>query len=77
MVHQLDKSRISPPSLCDAPSSRRYVVDAADHGSMEVSRTELHELLGRPSLNGIPLLVLGNKNDKPEAISREELIQFM
>ena len=38
-------------------------------------RSELHELLGKPSLAGIPLLVLGNKNDLPEALGTPELIE--
>ncbi|KAI0304362.1 Arl8a protein [Multifurca ochricompacta] len=29
----------------------------------ETARFELHALLGQPSLSGVPLLVLGNKND--------------
>jgi len=38
------------------------------------ARNELHELLAKPSLTGIPLLVLGNKNDLPTALSTNELI---
>lgn len=30
---------------------------------MELARTQMHELLQNKSLAGIPLLVLGNKND--------------
>lgn len=36
---------------------------------------ELHALLERPSLDGIPLLVLGNKNDLPGALSTQQLIE--
>ncbi|XVF44976.1 hypothetical protein PTKIN_Ptkin02bG0168000 [Pterospermum kingtungense] len=38
---------------------------------------ELHDLLSKSSLNGIPLLVLGNKIDKPEALSKEDLTEQM
>ena len=38
------------------------------------ARLELAELLGKPSLQGIPLLVLGNKNDLPGALSTTDLI---
>jgi hypothetical protein len=38
---------------------------------------ELHALLERPSLDGIPLLVLGNKNDLPGALTTEQLISRM
>ena len=46
-----------------------FVVDSADLDGLEAARAELHELLARPSLAGTPLLVLGNKNDLPEALS--------
>ncbi|KAG5534344.1 hypothetical protein RHGRI_022465 [Rhododendron griersonianum] len=52
----------------------KYVVDAADRDSVPISRTELHELLTKPSLSGIPLLVLGNKIDKSEALSKQALV---
>ncbi|KAB2636045.1 hypothetical protein D8674_026579 [Pyrus ussuriensis x Pyrus communis] len=58
---------------CRAVSSIVYVVDAADYDNLPVSRRELHDLLSKPSLNGIPLLVLGNKIDKKEALSKEDL----
>lgn len=51
-----------------------FVVDSSDLDALEAARGELHELLGRPSLSSIPLLVLGNKNDLPEALSASELI---
>jgi ADP-ribosylation factor-like protein 8 len=54
-----------------------YVVDAADYDNLSVSRRELHDLLSKPSLNGIPLLVLGNKIDKKEALSKEDLTEQM
>uniref|UniRef100_A0A7N0V4Q8 ADP-ribosylation factor-like protein 8B n=1 Tax=Kalanchoe fedtschenkoi TaxID=63787 RepID=A0A7N0V4Q8_KALFE len=52
----------------------RYVVDAADRDSVPISRSELHDLLTKPSLSGIPLLVLGNKIDKSEALSKQALL---
>nr|KJB79008.1 hypothetical protein B456_013G050700 [Gossypium raimondii] len=54
-----------------------YVVDAADNDNLSVSRRELHDLLSKSSLNGIPVLVLGNKIDKPEALSKEDLTEQM
>ncbi|KAK4360621.1 hypothetical protein RND71_019573 [Anisodus tanguticus] len=54
-----------------------YVVDAADHGNLSISKSELHELLNKPSLSGIPLLVLGNKIDKPGALSKQALTEEM
>ncbi|KAK8558677.1 hypothetical protein V6N12_041977 [Hibiscus sabdariffa] len=62
---------------CRAVSAIVYVVDAADVENLSVSRRELHDLLSKPSLNGIPVLVLGNKIDKPEALSKEGLTEQM
>lgn len=52
----------------------RYVVDAADRDSIPITQSELHDLLKKPTLGGIPLLVLGNKIDKSEALSEQALI---
>lgn len=52
----------------------RYVVDAADRDSVPIARSELHDLLIKPSLTGIPLLMLGNKIDKSEALSKQALV---
>jgi GTPase SAR1 family protein len=35
----------------------------------------LHELLEWPSLDGIPILILGNKSDLEGALTEEELIE--
>jgi len=65
------------PSRCAWFNVVRYVVDAADAERIPESKEELFELLERPVLAGIPLLVLGNKNDLPEAITVEKLIDEM
>jgi ADP-ribosylation factor-like protein 8 len=55
----------------------RYVVDVADRDNLLISKSELHDLLCKQSLSGIPLLVLGNKIDKSEALSKDELVDAM
>ena len=55
----------------------RYIVDAADEPALPVATEELHDLLSKPSLDGIPLLVLGNKSDLPEKLSVDDLIEVM
>ncbi|PWA86133.1 Small GTPase superfamily [Artemisia annua] len=60
--------------LWDLGGQRRYVVDAADWDSIPIAKTELHDLLTKPSLNGIPLLVLGNKIDKSQALTKQALV---
>ena len=55
----------------------RYVVDAADSEKFETTKKELHDLLSKAPLAHIPLLVVGNKNDLPEAVSQEELVKIL
>ena len=62
---------------CRGVNAIVYVVDSADKEKFELSKKELHELLAKPPLAGIPLLVLGNKNDLPEAVTVEELIDTL
>nr|GMC52818.1 ADP-ribosylation factor-like protein 8A [Ipomoea batatas] len=62
---------------CRAVSAIVYVVDAADHDNLSISKSELHDLLSKPSLSGIPLLVLGNKIDKSGALSKQALTDQM
>ncbi|KAI5269693.1 ras small GTPase [Aureobasidium subglaciale] len=53
----------------------RFIVDSADKEALPVAREELHVLLEKPALEGIPLLVLGNKSDLPDHLSVDELIE--
>jgi ADP-ribosylation factor-like protein 8 len=53
------------------------MVDAADSDKIEASRNELHNLLDKPQLTGIPVLVLGNKRDLPHALDENGLIERM
>ncbi|CAI9276687.1 unnamed protein product [Lactuca saligna] len=62
---------------CRAVSAIVYVVDAADPDNLNISKSELHDLLSKSSLNGIPLLVLGNKIDKDGALSKQALTDQM
>ncbi len=52
-----------------------YEVDAVDLLVMEEARKQLHELIEWPSLDNIPLLILGNKSDIDGALTEEELIE--
>lgn len=54
-----------------------YIVDAADKDAIPIATEELHALLNKPSVEGIPLLVLGNKSDLPNKLSVDELIEAM
>ncbi|KAG8907288.1 hypothetical protein FRC01_007736, partial [Tulasnella sp. 417] len=52
-----------------------FVVDSTDASKFESARFELHSLMDQ--LNGVPLLVLGNKNDLENAVGVNELIKAL
>lgn len=54
-----------------------FVVDATDHSKIQLSKDELHTLIKRQQLAGIPLLVLGNKNDMPGALNADGIIEAL
>jgi len=62
---------------CRGVNAIVFVVDSADHVKLEAARTELRNLLEKPQLANIPVLVLGNKNDLEEALTVEKLIEEM
>ncbi|CAK5048638.1 unnamed protein product [Meloidogyne enterolobii] len=53
------------------------IVDAADQGKLEAAKSELIQLLDKPQLEAIPVLVLGNKKDLPDALDEGQLIEQM
>ena len=52
-------------------------MDAADKEAMPVAKEELHTLLNKPTVEGIPLLILGNKSDLPGKLSVDDLIEAL
>ncbi|XP_034631283.1 ADP-ribosylation factor-like protein 8B isoform X1 [Trachemys scripta elegans] len=62
---------------CRGVNAIVYMVDAADREKIEASRNELHNLLDKPQLQGIPVLVLGNKRDLTNALDEKQLIEKM
>ncbi|XP_045713261.1 ADP-ribosylation factor-like protein 8B isoform X1 [Phyllostomus hastatus] len=62
---------------CRGVNAIVYMIDAADREKIEPSRNELHNLLDKPQLQGIPVLVLGNKRDLPNALDEKQLIEKM
>uniref|UniRef100_A0A8C1N8X7 ADP-ribosylation factor-like 8Bb n=2 Tax=Cyprinus carpio TaxID=7962 RepID=A0A8C1N8X7_CYPCA len=62
---------------CRGVNAIVYMVDSADREKVEASRNELHNLLDKPQLQGIPVLVLGNKRDLPSALDEKQIIEKM
>ncbi|BFZ58324.1 ADP-ribosylation factor-like protein 8 [Savitreella phatthalungensis] len=52
-----------------------FVVDSADKAKLPTAATELHALVTKDTLKGIPLLVLANKNDLQDHLSVDDIIQ--
>jgi ADP-ribosylation factor-like protein 8 len=60
---------------CRGVNAIVYMVDAANQETIGAAKTELHNLLDKPQLEGIPVLVLGNKRDLPNALDEKTLIE--
>ncbi|CAK5284267.1 unnamed protein product [Mycena citricolor] len=65
---------------CHGVDAIVFVVDSADASAappekFNTARFELHQLLGQPTLNAVPLLVLGNKNDLGNHVPVKDLIK--
>ncbi|POV94109.1 hypothetical protein PSTT_17010 [Puccinia striiformis] len=60
---------------CRGVTAIVFVVDSSDPKGIEASKLELQSLVTKPELNGIPLLVLGNKNDLEQSMKVGELIE--
>ena len=53
--------------MLSLPASPRYMVDAADQEKIEASKNELHNLLDKPQLQGIPVSDgVGGRGSGPE-----------
>ncbi|PBP21260.1 ADP-ribosylation factor-like protein 8B [Diplocarpon rosae] len=62
---------------CRGVNAIVFIVDSADTDALPVATDELHLLLEKPVLEGIPLLVLGNKSDLRNHLSTDELIDAL
>jgi hypothetical protein len=60
------------PSFTFAPTLGRN-----QRATIPTAASELHSLLAVQALAGVPLLVLANKNDLPEAMGVDEMIGAM
>ena len=54
-----------------------YVVDSADKERIEIAKQELEMMLQEEELKGVPVLVLANKQDQPNALNDQEVRGFI
>ncbi|XP_014244409.1 ADP-ribosylation factor-like protein 13B isoform X2 [Cimex lectularius] len=54
-----------------------FVVDASDRSRLEESRSILESLLRDEKLSGKPVLVLANKQDKPDALDEIDIVEML
>lgn len=62
---------------CRGVNAIVFVIDAADHDKLEAVKCEMKNLLEKPQLANIPVLVLGNKNDLPGSLTVDQLIEVL
>jgi len=69
--------RDSWEKYCRTSSAIVFVIDSADIGTFDIAKVQLKQLLQWPSVEGVPLLVLGNKNDLQGALDEKGIIDAM
>lgn len=52
-----------------------FLVDSADQAKLDTASIELHSLVSKDTLKGIPLLVLANKNDLHGSLGVDDVIE--
>ncbi|KAL7072969.1 hypothetical protein ACQ4LE_008188 [Meloidogyne hapla] len=58
---------------CRGANAILFMIDASDRLKLQETKQELNQLLASPFLDGMPLLVLGNKSDMRGSFDHDEL----
>ncbi|CAI2370960.1 unnamed protein product [Moneuplotes crassus] len=69
--------RESWEKFCRVSDAILFVVDSTDLANIHQAKDLLFELTGWPSLEGVPICIIGSKSDKEGCFSDEELIVQM
>lgn len=54
-----------------------FVLDAADHATLEEAKLELIQIFKQPETRELPILILANKQDMPDAHSHAYLTDYL
>ncbi|KAJ3410284.1 hypothetical protein HDV05_003966 [Chytridiales sp. JEL 0842] len=54
-----------------------FVIDSADEGRMKEASRELGKILENPEMEGVPVLVLANKQDLEEVLTVDEITSML
>lgn len=62
---------------CKGVDAIVYILDGSNKSKIPESLKELKELLSKPQLANIPLLVLSNKNDLGDSLNTDQTIEIL
>lgn len=54
-----------------------FVIDSADHDTLEESKTELSQIFLNNEMNTLPILLIANKQDLPSAMTIDYLNKYL
>ena len=54
-----------------------YIIDSSDRARLDLTKQELHTLLQHEELKNVPILILANKQDLPDALSASSISSFL
>ena len=59
---------------CKTSNVILYVLDSSDQEAVDASQSQLESLFEDPELQNIPILVIANKEDLPEALKENDIV---
>lgn len=71
-----EKMRSVWDCYCERADGLLYVVDSTDTRRLEDARREFEHLLGNEHMRRVPVVLLANKQDKPGALTAEDITRL-
>ena len=76
-ISELPVSNISGKHYFEQTDGIAFVIDSSDTDRFDTVKKEIHALISHKELVGKPFLFLANKQDLPQAESKESLIEIL